>query len=129
MPAVAMESRKKNVAKKIYIPAQTRQAIAQAWADERKEKISSHTYAFRLSLSATYFFGALGLAGYFNLLNESAGAYSPLFFNVSLFSGTLAGYHYTARKEVIKKKYMSDQEIEQAYINMQMAKKMHMNQV
>ncbi|CAN5210399.1 hypothetical protein BH09DEP1_BH09DEP1_1360 [soil metagenome] len=129
MPIAPKESRNKIVAKKMHIPASVREAIEHAWADARKEKIASHTTAFRLSLSATYFFGMIGVAGYFNVVNESVSSYSQLFLNASLLSGAFAGYHYTERKEVIQKKRMGEQEIEEAFITMQMAKQFQMNQV
>lgn len=118
-----LEGRNEMNGAKIKIPKEFRATMQRAWNDERKERIGNCIFPIRISLAATYILGAVGIAGYFNWANESIASYSKLFFNASLLSAVVAGRYHHERKELIRKKRLSEDEIYDAFISMQAAKK------
>lgn len=123
-----MESRKKNVARET-VPEAVRKILENAWKEERKERIKNTTTALGFSFAATYVFGLVGLAGYFNWVDYSIASYSKFFFNASLFGAAATWHYHNERNALIKKKSLSEQEIYETYMKMKAAKQFQANQV
>jgi hypothetical protein len=126
VPITAMESKKKNVAN---IPEQARATLQRVWAEERQERMSRATKALGLSFATTYVFGLLGVAGHFNWINESMASYSKLFFKVSMVGAAATWHFHNERTSLIKKKYLSECELQDTFDKMQAAKKFQAGQV
>ncbi len=99
------------------------------WKEERAEKIYCATAYLGISCAASYAFGLMGLAGYYNWTNTTFDAYCPLFFNISLAGAALTWHYYAERNNLIKKKRLSGDEIHAIYVASARVHKQRMNHV
>lgn len=111
------------------VPQEARTQFQKMWKEERSEKMYRATAYLGISCAASYAFGLMGLAGYYNWTNTSIDACSPLFFNISLVSAVLTWHYYAERNNLIKKKRLSEDEIHAIYVASARDPKQRMNHV
>lgn len=101
---------------RLKVPQEVRTQFQKMWKQERAEKISQATAYLGISFAASYAFGLMGLAGYYNWTNTSFDAYCPLFFHISLAGAALTWHYRNERNSLISKKRLSEDEIHAIYV-------------
>lgn len=114
---------------RVKVPQEVRTQFQKMWKQERAEKISQATAYLGISFAASYAFGLMGLAGYYNWTNTSFDAYCPLFFNISLAGAALTWHYRNERNSLISKKRLSKDEIHAIYVASLRDPKQRMNHV
>lgn len=85
--------------------------IKKDWPNIRNNKINTYDWMAHWAFAATYLFGGLAVAGYYEGTDHGFAAYSNLFFRVSLLSASLAMHAGQQRDFYIRKKHLTSKEL------------------